>query len=68
MMLDVTIAQTARAEYEERVQHNLLLARLDRKQPATAGAFNAVLLGLSNWLIDLGTGLKQRVEIQPRLS
>lgn len=67
-MLDITISNIAKLEYEERLKQAELYRRAKRLSKNQPGIVENALLGVSQFLIDTGLRLKQRVEMRPGLS
>jgi hypothetical protein len=67
-MLEVILAQTAYREYEERVQRAVRYYHLEQGRTRKRDRVRLVLLGLSNWLLDLSTSLKDRAEMRAEWS
>jgi hypothetical protein len=64
-MFELMIPEIARREYEERLQEAAMYRRMKRAQRSHPGVIERLLLSLSQFLIDVGYRLKQRVEMRP---
>jgi hypothetical protein len=64
-MFEVMIPEIAKREYAERLQEAERYRRMKRTQRIMPGMSERVLLSLSQFLIDVGVRLRQRVEMRP---
>jgi hypothetical protein len=64
-MFELMIPEIAKREYEERLREAEMYRRMKRAKQIHPGVIERVLLSLSQFLIDVGVRLKQRVEMRP---
>lgn len=68
-MYDLVLPETSRARYDELLKEGEQERRALQVMRATGpGWSQRILLHLSEWLIDTGVRLKERVEMRPSLS